>query len=61
MAQTIMIAGALKRQIPVYMMKKFDFIGMLEALQKYKITTLTMVPPIAVVRLPSTVGRKIIY
>jgi 4-coumarate--CoA ligase len=56
-----MIAGALKRQIPVYMMKKFDFIGMLEALQKYKITTLTMVPPIAVVRLPSTVGRKIIY
>jgi 4-coumarate--CoA ligase len=60
MAQTIMIAGALKRQIPVYMMKKFDFIGMLEALQKYKITTLTMVPPIAVVRLPSTVGRKII-
>jgi 4-coumarate--CoA ligase len=61
MAQTIMIAGALKRQIPVYMMKKFDFIGMLEALQKYKITTLTMVPPIAVVRLPSTVGRTIIY
>jgi 4-coumarate--CoA ligase len=58
MAQTIMIAGALKRQIPVYMMKKFDFVGMLEAVQKYKITTLTMVPPIAVVRLPSTVGPE---
>jgi 4-coumarate--CoA ligase len=49
MAQTIFIAGALKRQIPVYMMKKFDFIGMLEAIQKYKITALTMVPPIVVV------------
>lgn len=54
MAQTIFIAGAVKRQIPVYMMKKFDFIGMLEAIQKYKITTLTMVPPIVVVCLPNT-------
>lgn len=49
MAQTIFIAGAVKRQIPVYMMKKFDFVGMLEAVQKYKITTLTMVPPVVVV------------
>lgn len=58
MAQTIMIAVALKRRIPVYMMKKFDFIGMLEAIQKYKITTLTMVPPIAVVCLFSSLGGR---
>jgi len=52
MAQTIMIAGGPKQGIPVYIMKKFDFIGMLEAIQKFKITTLTMVPPIVVVCLP---------
>lgn len=49
MAQTIFIAGGLKRAIPVYIMKKFDFIQMLEAVQKYRITNLTMVPPIVVV------------
>ena len=49
MAQMVFIDCAIKRQIPVYMMKKFDFIGMLEAIQKYKITALTMVPPIVVV------------
>ena len=53
MAQTIFIAGSIKRQIPVYMMKKFDFIGMLEAIQKYRITSLMMVPPIVVVYLPN--------
>ena len=49
MAQTIYIAGAPKRGIPVYIMKKFDFAQMLEAVQKYKITLLGMVPPIVVV------------
>jgi 4-coumarate--CoA ligase len=49
MAQTIFIAGGLKRRIPVYIMKKFDFIQLLEAVQKFKISTLTMVPPIVVV------------
>lgn len=49
MAQTIFIAGGPKRRIPVYMMKKFDFIQMLEAVQKFKITNLIMVPPIVVV------------
>ena len=52
MAQTIFIAGAVHRGIPVYIMKKFDFVKMLEAVQNYKITTLTMVPPIVVVRPP---------
>jgi hypothetical protein len=50
MAQTIFISGALTRGIPVYIMKKFDFVKMLEAVQKFRITTLTMVPPIVVVR-----------
>jgi 4-coumarate--CoA ligase len=54
MAQTIFIAGAVMRGIPVYIMKKFDFVKMLEAVQKYRITTLTMVPPIVVVCFPST-------
>lgn len=50
MAQAIFIACALKRGIPVYIMKKFDFVQMLENVQKFKITTLTMVPPVVVVR-----------
>ena len=49
MAQAIFIAGGPKRGIPVYIMKKFDFVAVLENVQKFKITTLTMVPPIVVV------------
>lgn len=50
MAQTIFIAGGPKRGIPTYVMKKFDFVKMLESIQKFKITTLNMVPPVVVVR-----------
>jgi 4-coumarate--CoA ligase len=49
MAQTIFIAGGPTRGIPVYIMPKFDFVKMLESVQKFKITHLTMVPPIVVV------------
>ena len=49
MGQAIFIAGGPKRGIPVYIMKKFDFIALLENVQRFKITTLTMVPPIVVV------------
>jgi long-subunit acyl-CoA synthetase (AMP-forming) len=52
MAQTIFIAVGPKRGIPVYIMKKFDFLQMLEALQKFRITALHMVPPIVVVSIP---------
>ncbi len=52
--QTIFIAAAAKRRIPVYIMKKFDFVKMLEAVQKYRITSLIMVPPIVVVSLPGS-------
>jgi hypothetical protein len=49
MAQAIYIAGAMKRGIRVYIMKKFDFVQWLEAIQKYRITGLSMVPPLVVV------------
>lgn len=48
MAQNIFIAAALLREIPVYMMPRFDFIQMLENVQKFRISTLTLVPPIVV-------------
>ncbi|KAL2373020.1 4-coumarate-CoA ligase [Blastomyces gilchristii SLH14081] len=48
MAQNIFIASSLSRGIPVYIMARFDFVQMLEAVQKLRITSLTVVPPIAV-------------
>lgn len=48
MAQTIMLTGGPHRKIPVYIMPKFEFVPMLENIQKFKITDLIMVPPIAV-------------
>lgn len=55
MGQTIFGAVAPKRGIPVYIMKKFDFKEMLEAVQKYRITSLSMVPPIVVVSIHHSV------
>lgn len=49
MAQTIYIAGGLKKSIPVYVMTKFDFVKVLEAIQNLRITSLSVVPPIIVV------------
>ncbi|KKZ67946.1 4-coumarate-CoA ligase [[Emmonsia] crescens] len=48
MAQNIFIASSLTRGIPVYIMARFDFVQMLEAVQRFRITSLTLVPPIAV-------------
>ncbi|KIW13031.1 hypothetical protein PV08_08218 [Exophiala spinifera] len=52
MAQTIFIAGSLLREIPVNIMAKM----MLKNIQRFKITELTLVPPIAVtlVKHPAT-------
>ncbi|KAH8601829.1 4-coumarate-CoA ligase-like protein [Bisporella sp. PMI_857] len=58
MGQTIFIAGGPKRGIPVYIMKKFDFVGVLEAVQRYKITSLVMVPPIVVALAKSPLTKK---
>ncbi|KAJ5915703.1 hypothetical protein N7466_011636 [Penicillium verhagenii] len=48
MAQTIFIAGALVHGTPVYIMPKFDFQKMLEYTQAFRITDLTLVPPVVV-------------
>ncbi|KAF7625436.1 putative 4-coumarate-CoA ligase [Aspergillus flavus] len=48
MAQNIFIANALKREVPVYIMPKFDFIKMLEYTEKFRITDLILVPPVVV-------------
>lgn len=48
MAQNIFIACALSREVPVYIMPKFDFIKMLEYTQKFRITDLILVPPVVV-------------
>ena len=46
--QTFYIAQAFNREIPVYVMPKFDFVEFLEYTQKFRITDYTLVPPIAV-------------
>jgi 4-coumarate--CoA ligase len=46
--QTYFVQIAAKRGVPAYIMPKFDFIQMLEIIQKHKITDLMLVPPIAV-------------
>ncbi|KAF2140572.1 uncharacterized protein K452DRAFT_319490 [Aplosporella prunicola CBS 121167] len=48
MGQTIFCVAAPMRQIPVYLMQKFDFIKMLEYTHKFRITDLTLVPPVVV-------------
>ena len=46
--QTYHGVSTVLKGIPVYMMRKFDFVKMLEYIQKYRITSLNLVPPIAV-------------
>lgn len=48
MAQSIFGVSMPMRGIPVYIMSKFDFLKMLEYVQKFQITGLALVPPIAV-------------
>jgi acyl-CoA synthetase (AMP-forming)/AMP-acid ligase II len=47
-AQTVFTMNNPRMGIPSYVMRKFDFIQMLEWVQKYRITTLSLVPPIVV-------------
>ncbi|RDW61359.1 hypothetical protein BP5796_11251 [Coleophoma crateriformis] len=58
MAQAIFVSVAPKRQIPVYIMKRFDFVQVLELVQKFRITTLTMVPPVVVLLAKSPLTKK---
>ncbi|TLD27846.1 putative 4-coumarate-CoA ligase [Venturia nashicola] len=58
MAQSIFGTMALKLEIPVYMMPKFDFVKMLENIEKFKITSLLLVPPVVVAMAKSPLTRK---
>jgi len=58
MAQTLYLAGGLRRQIPVYIMAKFDFVEVLANIQKFQITELALVPPIAVAFLKHPATKK---
>ncbi|MCJ1389861.1 hypothetical protein MMC18_002718 [Xylographa bjoerkii] len=48
MAQTAFTILAPMNEVPVYMMPRFDFEGMLHCVQKYRISSLFLVPPILV-------------
>ncbi|KAL1593133.1 hypothetical protein SLS60_010740 [Paraconiothyrium brasiliense] len=48
MAQALFCVNAMKLRYPVYVMPKFDFLEMLQNVQKYRITNLVLVPPVIV-------------
>ena len=48
MAQNLFIATALLREVPVYIMARFDFLQMLECIQRFRISDLIVVPPVAI-------------
>ncbi|CZT44328.1 related to 4-coumarate--CoA ligase [Rhynchosporium secalis] len=58
MAQALFITCGPKRGIPVYLMKKFDFVQMLDAVQEFKISNLIMVPPIVVALAKSPITKN---
>ncbi|KAJ4376130.1 hypothetical protein N0V83_001411 [Neocucurbitaria cava] len=58
MAQAIFCCNAMKLRVPVYMMPKFDFLEMLQYVQKFKITDLILVPPVVVAMAKHPATRK---
>ncbi|KAI9723811.1 MAG: hypothetical protein M1828_004061 [Chrysothrix sp. TS-e1954] len=48
MGQTIYAVTAFSHHIPTYIMRKFDFVKMLECVQAFRISDLQLVPPIVV-------------
>lgn len=48
MSQALFCVNAMKQRLPVYVMPKFDFVEMLQYIQKYRITDLVLVPPVIV-------------
>ncbi|KAK5683429.1 hypothetical protein LTS10_004961 [Elasticomyces elasticus] len=46
--QTHHCVSSAKKGIPVYVMRKFEFVELLRCIERYRITSLTLVPPIAV-------------
>lgn len=56
--QTYFIANNPRRNIPVYIMPSFDFVKMLTYVQKYRINSLTVVPPIVVALAKHPIVKK---
>ncbi|KAK8095623.1 AMP-binding enzyme [Apiospora kogelbergensis] len=56
--QTYFAVNYPKLQVPAYMMPKFDFVKVLENVQKYRITSLNCVPPIVVALAKHPLVRK---
>jgi 4-coumarate--CoA ligase len=58
MGQAVFCVNAIKQRVPVYMMPKFDFLEMLQAVQRFKITDLVLVPPVIVAMAKHPAARK---
>ncbi|KAG9194161.1 4-coumarate--CoA ligase [Alternaria panax] len=58
MAQAVFCFGAVKQRVPVYMMPKFDFVEMLQNVQKYRISDMVLVPPVVVAMAKHPTTRK---
>ncbi|KAF2470213.1 4-coumarate-CoA ligase-like protein [Lindgomyces ingoldianus] len=58
MAQAIFCVNAMKQRVPVYMMPKFDFLEMLQCIQRFRITDLILVPPVVVAMAKHPATRK---
>ena len=58
MAQAIFLVSSFHRDVPVWIMPKFDFEQMLCYLEKYRVTDLYMVPPIVVMLTKSPLVKK---
>ncbi|EAA31676.3 acetyl-CoA synthetase-like protein [Neurospora crassa] len=56
--QTYFVANMPRAGIPIYIMPSFDFVKMLEYVQRYRITSLTCVPPIVVALAKSPLTKK---
>ncbi|KAE8382419.1 hypothetical protein BDV26DRAFT_277997 [Aspergillus bertholletiae] len=58
MAQNMFIGIALLRGVPVYVMEKYDFHRFLQAIERFRVTDLILVPPIVVRMAKDPATRK---
>ncbi|KAI9664325.1 MAG: putative NRPS-like protein biosynthetic cluster [Alyxoria varia] len=58
MAQTMFAIGAPAERIPAYILRRFDFQKMLEAIQNFRISQLYLVPPLVVAMAKSPLTRQ---
>ncbi|KAK7509791.1 4-coumarate-CoA ligase 2 [Phyllosticta citriasiana] len=58
MGQALFAISGPTRQIPIYIMQKFDFVKFLEYIQRYRITDLGLVPPVVLLMAKHPATRK---